>query len=403
MKIYLRGYSRTAARSDVHHELAIHMSVSSSYETRNSIVLCGPSTDLGTEGYGGGKGGYVRNVTALLAHFSSGDVKVTLSPYSTRRYSPWWKLLLPFRLIADLRVFARNVRHGGAVHVMMTYGPAIYREFGMSVIAATVKRPVILDIRGGAFVLWLESASWLQRVMAHWVLKHSQVILGQGVAVVRYLKPRYGNKVHHFPNFIQSGYLPSNIRPRLMERELGVIFVGYCYAGKGVFELVDGCARAAREGLSVRLTLVGAESPEFSAYLDDYTVPTGLRIDRRGTLEFDEVQSLLAGHDIFCFPTRHIGEGHPNAITEAMAHALVIVTTRRGFISELLDETSAYFVDAGSADAIAGMLAHIDTHREEAQSKAHKARCTVQERFTETQVLGQLRKLYLSALSSARG
>jgi glycosyltransferase involved in cell wall biosynthesis len=372
-------------------------------ETQNAIVLCGPSTELGTEGYGGGKGGYVRNVTALLAHFSSGDVKVTLSPYSTRRYSRWWKLLLPFRLIADLRVFARNVHRGGAVHVMMTYGPAIYREFGMSVIAAAVKRPLILDIRGGGFVLWLESASWPQRAMAHWVLKHARVILGQGVAVVGYLKPRYGDKVHHFPNFIQSGYLPSSIRPRLMERELGVIFVGYCYAGKGVFELVEGCASAARRGLSVRLTLVGAESPDFSVYLDSYTAPTGLRIDRRGTVEFNVVQTLLARHDIFCFPTRHIGEGHPNVITEAMAHALVIVTTRQGFISELLDETSAYFVDAGSAGAIADMLVHIDTHRNEAQQKAHSARSAVQERFTEAQVLGQLRKLYLRTLGGARG
>jgi glycosyltransferase involved in cell wall biosynthesis len=375
----------------------------SSRETQNTIVLCGPSTELGTDGYGGGKGGYVRNVAALLTHFSSGDVKLTLAPYSTRRYSRWWKFFLPFRLVADLRVFARNINRGGAVHVMMTYGPAIYREFGMSVIAAAVKRPLILDIRGGGFVLWLEAASWFQRVMARWVLRHAQIILGQGVAVVKYLRPRYGDKVHHFPNFIQSGYLPSNTRPRLTERELGVIFVGYCYAGKGVFELVEGCASAARGGLSVRLTLVGAESPEFSAYLDRYTVPTGLRIDRRGTLEFDEVQSSLASHDIFCFPTRHIGEGHPNVITEAMAHALVIVTTRRGFISELLDETSAYFVDAESGDAIADMLVHIDTHREEAQRKAQNARSVVEERFTEARVLGQLRKLYLSTLNGARG
>jgi glycosyltransferase involved in cell wall biosynthesis len=372
-------------------------------ETRNTIILCGPSTELGADGYGAGKGGYVRNVAALLGHFSSGDVKVTLSPYSTRRYSRWWKILLPFRLISDLSVFARNVHRGGAVHVMMTYGPAIYREFGMSMIAAAVGRPLILDIRGGAFVPWLESASWFQRVMARWVLKNALFILGQGVAVVRYLQPRYGNKVHHFPNFIQSGYLPSNIRPRLTERELGVIFVGYCYADKGVFELVEGCADAAREGLSVRLTLVGAESPEFSAHLDGYPVPPGLRIDRRGALDFDEVQSYLAGHDIFCFPTRHAGEGHPNVITEAMAHGLVIVTTRRGFISELLDETSAYFVDAGSADAIAEKLAHIDSHREEAQRRAQNARTVVQERFTEAQVLGELRNVYLSALSRARG
>jgi glycosyltransferase involved in cell wall biosynthesis len=372
-------------------------------EAPNVIVLCGPSTEPGSEGYGGGKGGYVRNVTALLSHFSAGDVKIMLSPYSTRRYTRWWKLALPFRLIADLRVFAGNVRRGGAVHVMMAYGPAIYREFGMSVIAAAARRPMILDIRGGAFVLWLQSAGWLQRAMAHWALRHATIILGQGAAVVDYLRPRYGNKVLHFPNFIQSRYLPAHVGPRFAQPELQVIFVGYCYAGKGVFELVAACASAARRGVAVQLTLVGAESPEFSTYLDRFAMPEGLRINRRGTLEYDAVQSVLAGQDVFCFPTRHFGEGHPNVITEAMAQGLVIVSTRHGFISELLDETSAYFVESESADAIADRLVHIHGNRLEAQHKADNARSTVQERFTEAQVLGQLREYYLSALAHARG
>src|SRR6185437_2392497 len=184
------------------------------FGSQNTIVLCGPSTDLGSSGYGGGKGGFVRNVAALLEHFSAGDVKMTLSTYSTRRYSRWWKFLLPFRLMADLWEFSRNIRRAGAVHVMMTYGLAIYREFGMSVIAATLGRPLILDIRGGSFVPWLESAGWLQRSMANWVLRHAEVILGQGVAVVTYLRPRHGDKVHYFPNFIQSRYLPSSVEPR---------------------------------------------------------------------------------------------------------------------------------------------------------------------------------------------
>ncbi len=369
----------------------------------NSIVLCGPSTDLGTEGYGGGKGGYVRNVSALLEYFCCDDLKMTLSPYSTRRYSPLWKFLLPFRLIADLRVFAGNIRRADGVHVMMNYGLAIYREFGMSIIAAAFNRPLILDIRGGAFVSWLESASWLQRAMANWVLKHATAILGQGVAVVAYLKPRYGDKVHHFPNFMQSRYLPSSVAPKLTQAELGVMFVGYCYAGKGVFELVEGCARAARTGLSLRLTLVGAESPEFAVYLDNFAPPAALRLVRRGILEFDEVQALLAAHDVFCFPTRHVGEGHPNVITEAMAHGLVIVSTRHGFITELLDETSAYFLDAGSADAVAKLLIYIDLHRDEARRRAQNARAVVQERFTEAKVLGRLRELYLAVLSRQSG
>lgn len=366
---------------------------------KDTIVLCGPSMDPGSAGYGGGKGGYVRNVAALLEHFAAGEPSMTLSPYSTRRYSRWWRLLLPIRLMADLCVFARNIRSGGAVHVMMTYGLAIYREFGMGVIAAALRRPMILDIRGGSFVPWLEATGWLQRALAHWVLRHAVVILGQGTSVVSYLRPIYGDKVHHFPNFMQSTHVPPAVEVRCRGERLGVIFVGYCYAGKGVLELVEGCARAVNRGLSVQLTLVGAESPDFKAYLDSYALPSGLCIERRGPLEFEQVQSLLGTHDIFCFPTRHPGEGHPNAMTEAMAHALVIVTTRHGFIPEFLDETAAYFVPSASADSLAATLVHIDGHRDEARRKAAVARSVVLERFMEPLVLGRLRELYRHTLS----
>ena len=126
--------------------------------------MCGPSTELGADGYGGGKGGYVRNVTALLAHFSSGDVNMTSLAV---QHAPLHAMVeAPPAVSPASQIWAHiaaNIRRGGAVHVMMTYGIAIYREFGMSVIAALFRRPVILDIRGGGFVLWLESADWLQR------------------------------------------------------------------------------------------------------------------------------------------------------------------------------------------------------------------------------------------------
>ena len=367
-------------------------------QTRDTVILCGPAMDLAASTYGGGAGGYVRNVSLLLEHFSQGDVRMTLSPYSTRRFTRWWWLVLPARLVRDLWVFARNIRGGGAVHLMMTYGVAIYREFGMSVIARAYGRPLILDIRGGAFLSWLESAGWLHRTMAHYVMRNANVILGQGATMVDSLRRTYGDKVHHFPNFVRPRDLPATVRPRCTDEELAVIFVGYCYEGKGVFELVDGCARATRSGVRIHLTLVGAESAEFKEYLDARTPVGGLTIDRQGALGFDAVQSLLARSDIFCFPTRHGGEGHPNAINEAMAQGLVIVTTKHGFIPELLDESSAYFVEPGSRVHVAETLAHIHTHRDEARAKADNARVTLRERYTESIVLGRLREDYRRVL-----
>jgi glycosyltransferase involved in cell wall biosynthesis len=368
----------------------------------DTVVLCGPLPDLGPSAYGGGKGGYVRNVTALLGHFASGGPHMILSPYSARHSSPFWRVLLPLRLAADLGGFARHVRSGGVVHLMMTYGLAIYREFGIAVMAAVCDRPLVLDIRGGSFVPWLESTTGLHRAMAHWILRNAAVILAQGLAVVRYLQPRYGTKVHHFPNFIEAVYVPSTVPDRCLQPELAIAFVGYCYAGKGVFELIDAVVMAVMRGVRIHLTLIGAESPDFKANLDRRVLPKGLVLERCGTLDFPQVQRRLEQQDILCLPTRHAGEGHPNVITEAMAHGLVIVTTCHGFIPELLDPTAAYFVDPMTAENLAEVLVGIDGHRDDARQKARRVRAILEERYTEARVLGGLRELYRHAFRHSR-
>ena len=364
----------------------------------NVVILCGPPQDPGSGGYGGGQGGYVRNVTALLEYFSAGNVRLTLSPYSVRRYHPCWRLLLPFRIIADILVFLKNIRRGQAVHLMMTYRLAIYREFAIGVLARASGRPLILDIRGGSFLNWLPVASALPRALARWLLRHAEVILGQGMAVVLPLRQLYGEKVHYFPNFIGARHIPAQPALKCSQPHLNVLFVGYCYAGKGVFELVEGCIMAAQAGAKVHLSLVGSESPDFAQYLNSVEPHPGFVLKRFGTLPHEGVLQHFASNDVFCFPSRHEGEGHPNVITEAMAYGLIIVTTRQGFVAELLDERTAYFIEKGQPGAISGALLYIDTHRDEACAKAQGAHRVLRERFVDNIVLEELRGHYRRAM-----
>ena len=111
------------------------------------------------------------------------------------------------------------------------------------------------------------------------------------------------------------------------------IYAGYCYEPKGVFLRLE-ARRAAAQGTPVHVTLVGKESPDFTAWLDEVEPSLEglpMTLDRRGVLPHAEVLSLYESHDAFVMPTAHPGEGHPNVVNEAMMARCTIVATRHGF------------------------------------------------------------------------
>lgn len=77
----------------------------------------------------------------------------------------------------------------------------------------------------------------------------------------------------------------------------------------------------------------------------------------KGEQPHSKVPELLSAADVFVLPT--LAEGCSNAIVEAMACGLPIISSNRPFNDDILDETCSIRIDPENVDAIANAINHL--------------------------------------------
>ncbi len=361
---------------------------------KKTILLNGPQIDSKDAFFGGGAGGMARNMAQYLSAYESDEFGQQPCFHSVRQ-----KDAGPFsfvrRLFVDTAAVFRHAPAADGVHILAQYRTAIYREFAIMLTCLAWRRPVLYEIKAGAFISWLETCRPWERAMARFILRRAKVVTCEGRVYVDYLKDRLGIESRYAPNFVLTREIPGDVRPKLMGEQVRLLFVGYCYEGKGVFELVEGCELAAQQGVPVELTLAGHEDGDFTRFLDD-KISDGLSfaLNRMGRMDHSDVLKLFSSNDVFCMPTRHSGEGHTNTVNEAMMMGMVIVSTRHGFLGDVLSGDVSYFLEQLSPRDIANRLQTIHQDRDEARRRAGSARARLLQRFTSETAFSNLTARY---------
>lgn len=122
--------------------------------------------------------------------------------------------------------------------------------------------------------------------------------------------------------------------------------------------LIDAVSLAVREGLDLRLTLVGDGKHQSELEARARDLDLGERVCFLGALPPGEaVRAQLDGADIFVLPSHQ--EGLPRAIIEAMARALPCIGSTVGGIPELLPAED--LVPPGDVSALAEKLREVAT------------------------------------------
>lgn len=361
-------------------------------EKKKPVLLFGPKPDERAL-YGGGRGGYTRKMELYLRHFASEEFELIPCYHSVR--TGRWIDNLVIRMIRDVWSFCHQVSFASpvAVQILGQYRAATPREFAVVLLARLMSIPVVYEMKGGAFHDWYPRANFLYRRMIRFCLEYSDSVLCQGTPFLRFIRKEFGIHGIYYPNFVHDSEIPRKVRRRLQNRTMRILFVGFAYEGKGVFELVQGCELASQV-VGIDLTFVGQEHPQFTRWMDGRLFNGNLRVVRHGRLPHEDILALYSENDIYLYPTRHAGEGHNNTINEAMMHGMVIATTQHGFNAEVLTQDCAYFMRTVGAEEIAETLLQIDLERDVAVTKAKRARKRLISRFTSRTAFGTLIRVY---------
>lgn len=185
-----------------------------------------------------------------------------------------------------------------------------------------------------------------------------------------------------------------------------VLFLSRVEVAKGVFEMLNAFALLEiRDPERYRFTVAG-DGPA----LDDMkrrARELGLQgIEFKGYVDGVAKSACYSQADVFCFPS--YTEGMPNAVLEAMAMGLPLVSSTAGGLKDILEEgVSAYLLSYDcsaelgyrfSAEEIARQIERLATGPEIRQRMADHNRSYALERFAAETVAARLEAIYREVL-----
>lgn len=363
---------------------------------KKTILLNGPT--IGKKGaYGGGTGGMTRNMAIFLEQFASDTFQYKPCFNSVARAERRRLPILVYRLIRDVLNVAFKRPGASGIHIFGQYHRAFYREWGIIMVCRLLGLPVLYQVRAGDFIEWHTSVGgWKHKVFA-WMMRSTKVIICEGKPYVTYLK-KLGFEGNFYPNYVPYDEIPEQVPERLQSKRIKMVFVGFAYEGKGVFEMIDGCELAQSQGLDIELTMIGSEAEDFKEWLDAKEV--SFTLNRLGRRSHDEVLQGYNDSDLFLLPSRHKGEGHNNALNEAMMMGCIIVTTRHGFMASVLGDGASYFLETATPQDIAETLIQIDQNRGEARARAAVSRGKILDEYNSKTAFEKLNRHYHNLTAS---
>lgn len=186
---------------------------------------------------------------------------------------------------------------------------------------------------------------------------------------------------------------------------LELLYAGQLAEHKGVHTAIEAMARLQGWQLPrpIRLTLVGAGHPGYTAQLQRQVAEAGLQdqVLFWGAVAREEMSKVLARHDILVFPSTG-PEALPRMVEEGMAAKLVVVGTTTGGTGEILvdGENGLTFIP-GDAEGLARQIKRIASDPALIYRLAEAGHRTVLERFTLDRMVDEIEGYLLSVVDPA--
>ena len=363
-------------------------------DRREQVILCGPFPTPEQIG------GYARANELTASSFLDDEFGLRRLPITVPGSGGFLR-----RLATDLLRTWRCLRETDApiFHMTAQKGRGTYREWAQFRMARRAGRRFVMDVRAGAFAQEFPLEPRHRRRMLTTMIHGADAITVEGRPFVAWIEREFGRRALWLPNFVQlrhkEVYSRAPLLPPGPAETHRLIFTGRVVPDKGLEELLHACGRLVRDGLALRLDLIGPAEPAYEATLRslaEAVVPG--RVTIHGRMEHDVLMEALTHAHVFVFPTRWWGEGHSNAVNEAMQVGLPVVTTDQGFLADVVTPECGAIVPRSDPEALAAALASLLGDWDRLRRCGDAAYERVYREFSDVVVLGRLAALYRELL-----
>jgi len=119
------------------------------------------------------------------------------------------------------------------------------------------------------------------------------------------------------------------------KNKISILFLARVEKAKGIYETLEAYRLLAEKQLDISLTIAGDGSCLYE--IKQFASDNNLDVKFKGYVSGEEKGKTFAESDIYLFPTYH-GEGMPNAVLEAMAFGLPVITRPVGGLNDFFED-----------------------------------------------------------------
>jgi glycosyltransferase involved in cell wall biosynthesis len=317
------------------------------------VAFCGPIGAAGKPAGGGYEAANRRTCDALARR----GLSVIELPYPKTVSGALQKLLRYAWCFAKAGAYllAQRERYD-VLHLTPLNAHFALAETLLASCARLMGKPVLVDIRAGTFMRHYQGAGLLYRSTIDRTLRLASRVAVEGQEYMMFARHRSSHPVFYFPNYVDNPALRAAPGPRRLERgeTVRLLYFGRLVPEKGISTALQALALLVEAGQRVQLEFIGEGPAAFLTPLQQ--TYAHLPVTWSASQPVHEVMRLAANAHFFFFASRHDGEGHSNALNEAMAVGLVPVCSAQGFARSVVGNAGIVLApDAKAADYAAAI------------------------------------------------
>lgn len=313
-----------------------------------TLAYCGPIARRGEPA----RGGFESANRRLIDDLTGQGLSVVELAYAPERKARWRQALAYGASFVGLawRV-ATEAGRWDAFHITPLRRHFIYAELLLCQLARWRGAKLVVDLRAGAIAEDLNTAKPLRRRALKNMLRAADLITVEGEVYLQLVRP-YSSDAFYLPNYVDASTVGAG--PVAPSGRINLLFLGRIVPEKGIEVALD-CVRALQaKGCDVELKVIGRGDDAYVAGLKAGSADLPVRW--LGAIPHPHVPAAVADSHFFVFPTRHRGEGHSNALTEAMSQGIVPLVADNGFNRQVVAETGLVFDKAATGEDYAAAI-----------------------------------------------